>query len=77
MAGTPAITTDFGAFPETVEHGKTGFRCRTLNEFVQAAKARIALDPQYIHRSGGGQLFAWTREVALRDLLQAVAGPVG
>ena len=49
MAGTPAITTDFGAFPETVEHGKTGFRCRTLNEFVQAAKHAPSLDPQYIH----------------------------
>jgi glycosyltransferase involved in cell wall biosynthesis len=49
MAGTPAITTDFGAFPETVEHGKTGFRCRTLNEFVQAAKAASTLDAQYIH----------------------------
>jgi glycosyltransferase involved in cell wall biosynthesis len=49
MAGTPAITTDFGAFPETVEQGKTGFRCSTLNEFVQAAKAAPTLDPQYIH----------------------------
>jgi glycosyltransferase involved in cell wall biosynthesis len=50
MCGTPAITTDFGAFPETVEHGKTGFRCRTLNEFVQAAKAVSTLDPIYIHQ---------------------------
>ena len=49
MAGTPVITTDFGAFPETVEHGKTGFRCRTLNEFVQAAKHVGELDLQYIH----------------------------
>jgi glycosyltransferase involved in cell wall biosynthesis len=49
MAGTPAITTDFGAFPETVEQGKTGFRCHTLNEFVQAAKAAPSLDPVYIH----------------------------
>jgi len=50
MAGTPAITTDFGAFPETVEHGKTGFRCHTLNEFVQAANFAPRLDPTYIHR---------------------------
>jgi glycosyltransferase involved in cell wall biosynthesis len=49
MAGTPAITTDFGAFPETVEHGKTGFRCHTLNEFVWAAKEAPKLDPVYIH----------------------------
>jgi len=50
MAGTPAITTDFGAFPETVEHGKTGFRCHTLNEFVWAAKEAPKLSPYYIHQ---------------------------
>lgn len=49
MAGTPAITTDFGAFPETVEHGKSGFRCHTLNEFIWAAKMAPTLNPLYIH----------------------------
>jgi glycosyltransferase involved in cell wall biosynthesis len=38
MCGTPVITTDFGAFTETVEHGKTGFRCSTLSEFVGAVQ---------------------------------------
>ncbi len=50
MAGTPAITTDFGAFPETVEHGRTGFRCHTLNEFVTAACNVSNLNPYYIHK---------------------------
>lgn len=48
MVGTPVITTDFGAFPETVEHGKTGFRCQTLNEFIQAARYAPRLDYNYI-----------------------------
>ena len=48
LAGTPAITSDFGAFPETVEHGKTGYCCRTLDQFVWAAKKAHTLDPFYI-----------------------------
>ena len=50
MAGTPVISTDFGAFTETVEHGKTGFRCHTLDQFVWAAQHVDELDSWYIHQ---------------------------
>ena len=36
LCGTPVIATDLGAFSETVIHGKVGYRCRTLEQFIWA-----------------------------------------
>ena len=33
-----------------VEHGKTGFRCRTLDHFLFAARNVSKLDPEYIRQ---------------------------
>lgn len=34
--GTPIISTDFGVFTETVQHGVHGFRCHNFAEFCEA-----------------------------------------
>ncbi len=36
LCGTPVISTDFGAFTESVEQGVTGYRCTSLGEWIQA-----------------------------------------
>lgn len=48
MCGTPTITTDWGAFTETNINGVTGYRCRTLQEFMQAAIDVKKLKPKTI-----------------------------
>lgn len=48
MSGVPAVTSDWGAFAETVVHGVTGYRCRVVEHYAWALKNVSKLDRSVI-----------------------------
>lgn len=48
FCGTPSIVTDWGAYAETIQHGRNGYRCRTFEQFIWAAKNVDKLSPERI-----------------------------
>lgn len=45
LAGLPVVCTDWGGWTETVLHGITGWRCRTFEQFVWAARHASDIQP--------------------------------
>ena len=48
LCGTPLIAVDYGAFTETIIDGVTGFRCHTLQEWIDAIHDADKLDRRVI-----------------------------
>ncbi len=44
LCGTPLIASDYGCFSETVQPGINGFRCKTLQQWMDATEAVKDLD---------------------------------
>jgi glycosyltransferase involved in cell wall biosynthesis len=44
LCGTPLVAADYGAFTETVVEGVTGYRCKTLYDWVEALEKVGSLD---------------------------------
>lgn len=72
MSGTPVLTTDYGAFTETVDQGVTGYRCRTLGGFVRGVELADSLNRGEIYKRSharfstvvvGGQYDAFLRDL--------------
>lgn len=62
LCGTPVISCDAGAQTETVEHGKTGVRCHTLQDYCDGIQMAIdgKFDREYVRN----------RAVKLYDMYQ-------
>lgn len=76
LSGTPPITTNFGVFPETIPdvvNGKVGFRCNTLQDFVDAAKAAPSVNHKEVRVYGERFLMdnvKWEYQKWFEDLYQ-------
>ena len=51
LSGTPVITTNFGVYPQTVVNGLNGYRCDTLQDFVDAIEKVKSLNPEIVRKS--------------------------
>lgn len=77
LSGTPVITTDFGVFPQTVQNGVNGYKCHTLQDFVDATEDVKKLDPKVVRQSAEkylSQNVRWEFQKWFDDLYEVQTG---
>lgn len=55
LCGTPVAASPFGVFTETIQQGQTGWRCRTLNDWMRAVELAPTLDRRAISAYAQGR----------------------
>jgi glycosyltransferase involved in cell wall biosynthesis len=70
FVGTPTIATDHAGMSETVRHGVTGFRCRSLSCFVAAVHESAKLDRARIAEIARGNYACGVLQSRLSDYFQ-------
>jgi glycosyltransferase involved in cell wall biosynthesis len=50
--GTPVVAFPNGALPELIDHGRTGFLVRSIEEMAEAMRVASGLDPDACRKSG-------------------------
>ena len=78
FSGTPIITSDWGAMAEINIHGVTGYRCRTMEQYVWAINNADRIDPavcrQYAMNNFTFQAIAPKYEEFFQQILDVYSG---
>ena len=69
LTGTPLVAVDYGAFTETVVHGVTGFRCKTLGDWSAATNTAGSLDRENVAAIARGK---YSLEACAEQYRQAI-----
>jgi glycosyltransferase involved in cell wall biosynthesis len=72
LCGTPAITSDWGGFKDTIEIGKTGYRPKTLNDWIEKTAKAVELDRDYIRQRAIDSYTLPVVGLQFQDFFQAI-----
>lgn len=72
--GTPVVAFPVGALPEIIDHGRTGFLVRDVQEMADAIDAAARLPPEACREAAGGRFSATAMVARYLALYQALAG---